>query len=218
VCCLCALTQTTGPAAAEKGALWATECSVFLFPTDTLPNHLVQYGTGANLSTSTGWLTQTRSNPKKLVIHELCVRRHRMPGLLKAPSSIAGCTSAGKADAFNGCFHSILLVLFVQLPLSCAPIIPALNIQQEEVRRKLSLLNPSKSSGQDNIPTRPLKEGASEAAPSPANVFQLSLHLEQVPSVWKDANVIPLHKYGHKSVVKKHTDISGGKDSSSALV
>ena len=36
----------------EHSGLQSVQC-FFFFPTDTLPNHLVQYGTGANLSIST---------------------------------------------------------------------------------------------------------------------------------------------------------------------
>ena len=88
------------------------------------------------------------------------------------------------------------------------PLILALNIRQEEVRRELSLLNPSKSSGPNNIPARLLKEGASEIAPSLTKLFQLSLHLESVPSAWKDANVFPLYKCGDKSDAKNYRPIS----------
>ena len=37
----------------EHSGLQSVQCFFFFFPTDTLPNHLVQYGTGANLSIST---------------------------------------------------------------------------------------------------------------------------------------------------------------------
>ena len=123
------------------------------------------------------------------------------------------CTSAEKADVFNRYFHSVFArpVCPADHPLPVAsniPIIPALNIQQEDVRKELSSLNPSKSSGPDNIPARLLKEGASEIAPSLAKIFQLSLHLERVPSVWKDVNVVPLHKRGDKSDAKNYRPIS----------
>ena len=55
---------------------------------------------------------------------------------------------------------------------------------------------------------RLLKEGASEIAPSLTKIFQLSLHLARVPSVWKDANVIPLYKRGDKSSAKNYHPIS----------
>ena len=60
------------------------------------------------------------------------------------------------------------------------PLILSLNLRQEEVRRELSLLNPSKLRCPNNIPARLLKEGASDVAPSLTKLFQLSLHLESV--------------------------------------
>ena len=118
-----------------------------------------------------------------------------------------------KADAFNRYFHSVFTgaVCPTVHPLPCAsstPLISALNIQHEEVRKELSLLNPSKTSGPDNIPARLLKEGASEIAPSLTKILKLSLHLAKVPSVWKDANVIPLYKRGDKSAAKNYRPIS----------
>ena len=86
-----------------------------------------------------------------------------MPGLLKTPSGTTVCSSAEKADAFNRYFHSVFTspVCPAVHPLLCAsstPLISALNIQHEEVRKELSLLNPSKSSDPDNIPARLLKK------------------------------------------------------------
>ena len=132
-----------------------------------------------------------------------------MPGLLKTPSGTSVCSSAEKADDFNRYFHSVLTgpVCPAVHPLSGAPstpLISALIIQQEEVRRELNLLNPSKSSGPDNIPARLLKEGASEIAPSLTKLFQLSLHLESIPSAWKDANVIPVYKCGMLRTISFH--------------
>ena len=109
--------------------------------------------------------TQSRSNPKRFwSFMNSVLRKQGMPGLLKTPSGNTVCSSAEKADAFNRYFHSVFTgaVCPTVHSLPCAsstPLISALNIQHEEVRKELSLLNPSKSSGPDNIPARLLKEG-----------------------------------------------------------
>ena len=154
--------------------------------------------------------TQSRSNPKRFwSFMNSVLRKQGIPELLKTPSGISVCSSAEKADAFNRYFHSVFTgpVCPAVHSLSGAPgtlLISAPNIQQEEVRRELSLLNPLKPSGPDNIPAGLLREGASEIVPSLTKLFQLSLHLESVPSAWKDANVISLYKCGDKSDAKNY--------------
>ena len=108
---------------------------------------------------------QSRSNPKRFwSFMNSVLRKQGMPGLLKAQSGTTVCSSAE-----NRYFHSIFTspVCPAVHPLSGAPsttLISALNLQQEEVRRELSLLNSSKLRCPDNIPARLLKEGASDVA------------------------------------------------------
>ena len=96
----------------------------------------------------------TQSNPKRFwSFMNSVLRKQGMPGLLKTPSGTSVCSSADKQMPLIGIFfHSVFTgpVCPAVHSLSGAPSTPlilALNIRQEEVRRELSLLNPSKSSG-----------------------------------------------------------------------
>ena len=53
------------------------------------------------------------------------------------------------------------------------------------------------TTGFDNLPPGLLKDAAAEIASTLAHIINLSLRSGQVPSQWKIAEVIPLHKSGN---------------------
>ena len=63
-------------------------------------------------------------------------------------------------------------------------------------------LEASKASGLDEIPAKLLKETASVIAPSSCKIFNKSLQLGSLPSAWKLANVVPVHKKDAKEHVE----------------
>ena len=58
------------------------------------------------------------------------------------------------------------------------------------------------------IPTRLLKEAASELAPSLSALFNLSFETGQTPQEWRDATVTLIHKKGTKSSPTNYRPIS----------
>lgn len=70
-----------------------------------------------------------------------------------------------------------------------------IEISADNVCKRLSALNPNKSSGPDGFHPRILKEFAYEPL---ALVFQKSLQESVLPSDWKEAQVTPLFKKGEK--------------------
>ena len=64
------------------------------------------------------------------------------------------------------------------------------------VERELKKLKRKKATGFDNLPPGLLKDAAAEIASPLAYIINLSLRSGQVPSQWKIAEVIPLHKSG----------------------
>nr|VZI50156.1 unnamed protein product [Spirometra erinaceieuropaei] len=62
------------------------------------------------------------------------------------------------------------------------------------VRRELEALNESKSSGPDEIPSKLLKELASELSVPLSMLFQTSFDTGTLPMDWKLAHITPLHK------------------------
>ena len=69
-----------------------------------------------------------------------------------------------------------------------------------DVYKVLSSLDVNKAIGPDAISPRILKECAAELAPSISQLFNFSLDHGKLPSVWKSANVVPIHKSGERTL------------------
>ena len=70
-------------------------------------------------------------------------------------------------------------------------------VTEEDVRKKLSKLNPSKSSGPDGLHPRVLKEVADEIVTPLTLIFNKTLREGVIPEEWKIANVTALFKKGN---------------------
>jgi len=84
----------------------------------------------------------------------------------------------------------------------------SLQFTVDVVQEVLASLDISKAVGPDNISPLVLKKCADILAPSLTRLFNKSLSLGQVPTDWKDANVIPVHKKGDKELVSNYRPIS----------
>ena len=115
---------------------------------------------------------------------------------------------------FNEYFHSVYTNFSGQSssprPDSSPPLssISSIDLSLEEVYLALQNLDPSKAHGPDGFPSRVLKECAFQLAPSLHYLFTKSLRLSQIPTEWKLANIIPLHKKGVKEYVENYRPIS----------
>ena len=69
-----------------------------------------------------------------------------------------------------------------------------ITIEVNEVESCLQNLKSSRVSGPDEIPARLLKECSQQLAHSLCSLFNKSLQVSRLPSEWKNANVIPIHK------------------------
>jgi len=69
-------------------------------------------------------------------------------------------------------------------------------------------LDTSKASGPDDTPSYILKECASALAPSLSQLFNLSMATGDIPSQWKSANVVPVHKKESKRNVSNYRPVS----------
>ena len=81
-------------------------------------------------------------------------------------------------------------------------------IDNNGVIKLLSRLNPSKASDPDLLPTRVLKEAATEIAPYLCFIFQQSINTGEVPPEWKHANVIAIFKKGSRSKAANYRPVS----------
>ena len=66
------------------------------------------------------------------------------------------------------------------------------------VEKELKSLKRRKAAGIDSIPPGPLKDASSVLAKPLAFIINLSLQTETVPSEWKIAKVVAIHKGGYK--------------------
>ena len=83
-----------------------------------------------------------------------------------------------------------------------------ITLSEEEIVAVIKNLDTNKAQGPDNIPARLLKETATEIAPSLCALFNKSLRVGVLPSDWKIANVVPVHKHGEKTYVENYRPIS----------
>ena len=83
--------------------------------------------------------------------------------------------------------------------MSCTP---------SEVENHLKNLNVHKSPGPDHLSPRILKECALELSTSLCNPFNKSFHSGSLPSHWKIAHIIPVHKKGPKHKKENYRQIS----------
>ena len=119
-----------------------------------------------------------------------------------------------KAEAFNRYFVQCSTlddsesVLPNEYPLLTPNTLDTLKTSVSDVRNCLSKLDPSKAFGPDGVSPRLLKEGAHQLSTSLCKLFNTSLQNGVFPSIWKRANVIPLHKKNDKSCITNYRPVS----------
>ena len=77
-----------------------------------------------------------------------------------------------------------------------------------DVYKVLSSIEVNKANGPDAISPRILKECAAELAPSVTQLFNFSLDRGKLPSVWKSASVVPIHKSGERTLAENYWPVS----------
>ena len=102
------------------------------------------------------------------------------------------------ADGINAFLQSVsadLLPISEELFPPAAPFTPFdFIIHPYQVERKLAMIDPHKSSGPDEIPNWFFKEFSVWLAEPVCAIFNASIREGEVPSLWKQANVVPIPK------------------------
>jgi len=76
------------------------------------------------------------------------------------------------------------------------------------IRKELKILKRNKSTGLDNLPPGLLKDCADEVAQPLCYIINLSLSSSTVPTFWKQAKVVPIHKSGDSDNPANYRPIS----------
>ncbi len=82
------------------------------------------------------------------------------------------------------------------------------NITVEETSKVIKQIKPDKAQGPDNIHPRVVKE-CSETIVTPLTaIFRKSLNEQELPKIWKTANVTAIFKAGNKTLPENYRPIS----------
>ena len=120
-----------------------------------------------------------------------------------------------KAEAFNKHFIAASSVNDEYVNLPYEPAIRDddfnlnnINISSTDVEDQIKLLDVHKAFGPDGISPRIVKEGCKPLSQILARIFNFSLSVKEVPSMWKKANVLPLFKKDKKCEIGNYRPIS----------
>ena len=118
-----------------------------------------------------------------------------------------------KANAFNEAFLSFSKIdtRHANLPpfsYITEGRIDTIEVTEDIVRDVLKGLNVSKATGPDGISAKMLKETANTICVPLTSLIKLSLSMGKVPMLWKQANVLPIHKKDEKSVFGNYRPVS----------
>lgn len=91
---------------------------------------------------------------------------------------------------------------------NCTSYISSITVDEKIIHEILKRLDPGKSAGPDNLPSRFLINCSELISKPIALLFKLSLSQCCVPDIWKRAYITPVHKKGSKSEVTNYRPIS----------
>lgn len=135
-----------------------------------------------------------------------------LDNLIDASGSIV-CDDSGKAQLLNTFFSSVFTdedlshipeptSQFVGTPIDTVP------ITAEAVRHKLDNLKTDAAPGPDGLHPKLLQLASAALAGPLSNLYRESLEQGILPSIWKSATVVPIHKKGSRSTPGNYRPIS----------
>jgi hypothetical protein len=121
-----------------------------------------------------------------------------------------------KANLFNNYFTSVQSLPMEPDPSELPdlpddpnlPHIEDIRATEQDVSDLLSILDPNKAYGPDDISPKVLKEGAPAIVDSVTKLFNLSLSTGIFPTAWKLANVVPIYKKAEEYLTSNYRPIS----------
>lgn len=119
-----------------------------------------------------------------------------------------------KADLFNDFFLKASSIDDSQAAIpdnaitNIGPFLEKITVTYDDVKDQVETLKCNKAYGHDEVSPIFLKEGGQTVVMVLHRLFTLSLEQKQFPSMWKKANVIPLHKKDSMNVVSNYRPVS----------
>jgi hypothetical protein len=161
---------------------------------------------------------QLRKNPDNLwrcVAIENGKSNSRIPDLLKLAGKSIDCSNRANvfADFFSNKVDDILLRAHIDQDVynGSRKILGEYAAQQVKIGEVLEImdnLKPKHCSGPDEIPLIFLKHGACNLVGIITFLINQVLHENSVPSSWREAKIVPLHKKGRRDQVENYRPIS----------
>ena len=119
-------------------------------------------------------------------------------------------SSLGKVNLFNKVFNSVFTPN--SSPQNSIHTVndmdDSISFEEEDVFQYLSLLDPAKAMGIDNIPNSVLKHCSRSLCSPIYHLFQQCVKQGYLPSEWRLHKIIPIYKLADKSSVKNYRPIS----------
>lgn len=150
-------------------------------------------------------IADMKSNPK--LFHGHCRRslktKQGVSNVVDGSGNLTQ-TEEEAAMALNRYYHSVFtaddgLGITPDFPSQTDEKLTDIIFMEETVLDMLSSRDPNKAAGPDGVETRLLKECAEDLAPILTQLFRKSMDTGEVPKLWKEANIIPIHKSGSKA-------------------
>ena len=120
-------------------------------------------------------------------------------------------TPSEKAEPFNTFFYdkfSEQSKYDIDINWTDDDILNNIDFCTDKIQNFLSDINPNKACGPDGIPGKVLKYCAANLAYPLSIIFKLSYNSRSLPSEWKQANIVPVHKKGPKDYIENYMPIS----------
>ena len=118
-----------------------------------------------------------------------------------------------KADLLN-CYFASVFEIEGSGPLPDFPhrefmeVLTTIDITDDDIKKAVAKLKPSKSQGPDNLHPKFIKECSEQLIEPLKNIFTKSLNESKLPDVWKQANVTAMFKSGENTNPENYRPIS----------
>ena len=168
----------------------------------------------AKIKYERGLITDMKANPN--LFHGHCRRslktKQGVSNVVDGDGSLTE-TEEEAAAALNEYYHSVFtpdegLAELPEFPFQTEEKLTDVIFMEQTVEEILSSRDPNKAAGPDGVESRLLKECAEELAPVMSQLFRKSMDHGEVPELWKEANIVPIHKLGSRAIMSNFRPVA----------